>query len=161
AHAPAAERPDRGRRAAPRPARPDADDAEGARAQGPRPPPCALDPADLARRLVLDPPGRVLQLGAAHRLGPEHRARHPDRRGAPLLVADRQRPALAARRSRLPRRRVRRLVLPRARLHLLEPRLLLVLRARAAALGTLACPRPEPRRDRDERRADARLPPRD
>ena len=61
----------------------------------------------------------------------------------------------------LPRRRLRRLVVPRPRVHLLEPAVLLVLRARAAAVGTVADARPEPRRDPHERRADARLPPRD
>ena len=44
-----------------------------------------------------------------------------------------------------------------ARLHLLLAAVLLVLRARAAALGHLADPRPELRRDPDERRPDEHL----
>ena len=55
----------------------------------------------------------------------------------------------------------RRLGVPRTRVHLLQPSVLRVLRARAAALGTVAGARPEPRRDPHERRADARVPARD
>src|SRR5581483_11956028 len=104
---------------------------------------------------------RLLRLGPAGGMGAQPRARAADPRRAPLLVAARLRPALGAARARLPRRRLRRLVLPRARVHLREPAVLLVLRARAAPLGPLPRPRPEPRRDRDERRADTRLPARD
>src|SRR5207248_4935633 len=59
------------------------------------------------------------------------------------------------------RRSLRSLVVPRARVHLLEPSVLLVLRARAAAVGPLSDARPEPRRHPHERRADGRLPARD
>src|SRR5581483_4351462 len=72
-----------------------------------------------------------------------------------------RRPPERAGGARLPRRRLRRVVLPRPRVHLLEPPVLFVLRARAATVGTLADPRPEPRRHPHERRADARLPVRD
>src|SRR5204863_415417 len=71
------------------------------------------------------------------------------------------RPPHAPGRARLSHRCLPRLVVPRPRLHLLEPAVLRVLRARAATVGAVADPRPEPRRDPDERRTDARLPVRD
>src|SRR5581483_7110017 len=161
AHPPAPERADRGRRAAPRDARPDAADAGAARASRARPYPLALDPPRLARRLVPDPPRAVLRLGPAHELGTEHRARDPHRRRPALLVADRERTSHAGDGDRLSRRRLRRLVVPRPRLHLLEHPVLQLLRARAAAVGTVAGARPESRGHLHERRADARLPPHD
>ena len=162
AHPPAAERAHRGRGAAARRAGADAADAgEG------RPPrrPTGSARAGSSRIWLgawyLTHLAAVLRLGAAHRLGAEPRARDPHRGGPPLLVADRQRPPLAAGGPRLPRRRLRRLVVPRPRVHLLQPAVLLVLRARAAAVGPVAGARPEPRRDLHERRADARVPARD
>ena len=115
AHPPAAERAHRRRGAAARRARPDAADAEGGRPPRPRSAADALDPSALARRVVPHPPRAVLQLGAAHRLGAEHRARDPDRGRPPLLVADRERAALAAGGARVPRARVHRLLVPRPR----------------------------------------------
>src|SRR4051794_15524388 len=161
AHPPAAERAHRGPRAAPRPAGSDPADAGGDRPPRAGPAPHPLDPPDLARRVVPDPHRGVLQLGPAHGMGPERRARDPDRGWPALLVADRERPPLAAGGAGVSRHRLPRLVVPRPRLHFLEPPVLRVLRARAATVGAVADPRPEPRWDPDERRADARLPARD
>ncbi len=98
ARAPASERAHRRRRAAPRAARPDAGDAGRARPPRRRPPAVALDPPRLAPRVVRHAPRAVLQLGAAHRLGAQHRARDPHHRRPALLVADRERPPHARRR---------------------------------------------------------------
>ncbi len=161
ARPPAPKRPHRRHCAAARPARPHAGDARLAgRARGP-PAARPLCPAGVARGVVRHAHRRVLRLRPAERVGAQHRARVAHPRRLPLLVAARVGKAVAAARTRISRGWLRRLIVPRARAHLLEPAVLLVLRAHAAPLGTLTGARPEPRRHPDERRADARLPARD
>jgi hypothetical protein len=94
---------------------------------------CAPATHRLARRVVRDAHRGLLRLGAAHGLGAQHRARAAHPRRPALLVAARLRPPLTPAGARIPRRRLRRLVVPRSGAHLLEPGRSIVLRARSAS----------------------------
>src|SRR3954465_7617042 len=122
-----AERADRGHRAAAAAPRADTRNADVAERARRRPYPGAVCAPRVADRLVRHPRGQLLRLGAARHVAAADRARVADRRGPALLVAARLRPARSARSARVPRGRLRRVVVPRPGAHLLEPPALLVL----------------------------------